>query len=91
MGLSRKKKNREDEPIPIYTWKCHKETPCIAIIKKKSQFFSFYKIREQEGRTGPIWGDWYQWEGEDMGRDCRRVNIVQILCTHVYKWKTETC
>jgi hypothetical protein len=34
----------------------------------------------------------YQWEreGKDVGKGCRRVNMVQILCAHVYKWKDET-
>jgi hypothetical protein len=31
----------------MHTWKCHKETPCIAILNKNVIFF-FYKIREQE-------------------------------------------
>jgi hypothetical protein len=25
-----------------------------------------------------------------VGRGCRRVNVVQILCKHVCKWKNET-
>jgi hypothetical protein len=25
--------------------------------------------------------------GEDVGKECRRVNIVQILCIQVHKWK----
>jgi hypothetical protein len=25
-----------------------------------------------------------------VGKGCRRVNMVQILCTHVCKWKNET-
>jgi hypothetical protein len=29
--------------------------------------------------------------GRDVGRGCRRVNMVQILCAHVYKWKNEIC
>jgi hypothetical protein len=29
--------------------------------------------------------------GEEMRKGCRRVNIVQILCTHVCKWKNDTC
>jgi hypothetical protein len=28
---------------------------------------------------------------EDVGKGCRRVTIVQTLCTHVCKWKNETC
>jgi hypothetical protein len=44
---------------------------------------------EQVLRAGV--GIWYQWEGEEVGKGCGRVNIVQILCTHVCKWKNETC
>jgi hypothetical protein len=29
--------------------------------------------------------------GEDVGRGYRRVNMVQILFTHVYKWKNDAC
>jgi hypothetical protein len=50
--------------IPVYT-EMSQETPCVAILNnnnKKSVFF-FCKIREQEGRTGPAWEGWYQWEG----------------------------
>jgi hypothetical protein len=28
--------------------------------------------------------------GEDIKKRCRMVNIMEILCTHVYKWKNET-
>jgi hypothetical protein len=35
------------------------ETPCRAILNK--QKYLFFKNREQEGKTGPVWG-WYQWE-----------------------------
>jgi hypothetical protein len=56
-------------------------------------FFFFYKIGEQEGQTGPAWG--VRWlvpvEREEVGKGCRRVNMVQILCTQVCKWKNETC
>jgi hypothetical protein len=56
----------------IYTWKCHKETPCVAILNnEKCHFFLLlflYKIGEQEGGTGPAWDrGWYQWEGEGFG------------------------
>jgi hypothetical protein len=43
--------------------------------------FFFYKITEQEGGTGPVRG--VQVEGEEVGKGCRTVNIIQILCTHV--------
>jgi hypothetical protein len=75
------------------TLKCHKETPCVAILsKQKCHFFllfSSYRIREEEGRTGPAWGVGTGRRGEKVRRGCRRVNMVQILCTHVCKWKNE--
>jgi hypothetical protein len=50
----------------------------------------FTKNGEQEGRIGPVWGivpvGW-----EDTRKGCRTVNIVEILYTHVLKWKNETC
>jgi hypothetical protein len=30
-------------------------------------------------------------KGEEVGKGCGRVNIVQILCTHVQKWKNDNC
>jgi hypothetical protein len=47
--------------IYIYTRKCHKETPCVAMLTNENViFFPFYKIKEQEGRIGPAWGgDWH--------------------------------
>jgi hypothetical protein len=29
--------------------------------------------------------------GEEVGKGCERVNMVQILCIHIWKWKNETC
>jgi hypothetical protein len=49
-----------------------------------SFFFFFYKIGEQEGRTGPASGrGWYQCRGEEVRKGCGRVNMEEILCTHV--------
>jgi hypothetical protein len=60
----------------------------------KMSFFSFffYKIRE-EALVLPMGGGgvWYQWEGELMGKGHGRVNTVQVLCTHVCKWKNDSC
>jgi hypothetical protein len=55
--------------------------------------FFFYKIREQEGGSGRVSGGrrWYQLEDGGGGERCRRVNVLQILCTHVCKWKSENC
>jgi hypothetical protein len=36
------------------------------------------------GRLVPVCG------GEDVWKGCRRINIVQIPYTHVYRWKNET-
>jgi hypothetical protein len=36
----------------------------------------FYKIREEEGRTGLAWGIGTNERGEDVGGGCRRVNMV---------------
>jgi hypothetical protein len=29
--------------------------------------------------------------GADVGKVCRRVNVMEILCIHACKWKNETC
>jgi hypothetical protein len=52
---------------------------------------SFFKIREQEGRTGPAWGIGTSGQGEEVGKGFGRVNMVQTLCTRVCKWKNDTC
>jgi hypothetical protein len=80
-------KKNGDEPVRplmhIYM-EVPQETPWVAILnKQKYHFFSFYKNGGQESGTGPDWGVWYQWEGEDMGKEYGRENIEQILCTHV--------
>jgi hypothetical protein len=51
----------------------------------------FDKDREQEGITSPLCGVGTSGMGEDVGRGCRKVNMVQILCIHICKWKNETC
>jgi hypothetical protein len=55
-------------------------------------FFKIYKIREQEGGTGPDWG----WDGGtrgrgEVGKACGKVNMVQILCIYACKWKNDAC
>jgi hypothetical protein len=52
----------------IYTWKCHKETPCIDILKKqKCHFFLLQKCGAGgENRSCLGWG-WYQWERGGCG------------------------
>jgi hypothetical protein len=66
----------------IYTWKCHNETPCKAILNKQKCNF-FYKNREREGKTSPVWGAGTSGREEDIRKGCRRENVVEILCTYV--------
>jgi hypothetical protein len=54
----------------IYTWKCHKETPYIAMLNKQKCHFFLLQIGEQEGRTGSVWGVLVP-VGE--GRTCRMI------------------
>jgi hypothetical protein len=59
--------------------------------QRKMSFFLLNKNREQEGRTDPVLEVGTSGRGEDVGKGCRRVNTVQILHTHVSKWKNDTC
>jgi hypothetical protein len=73
-------------------WKCHKETHCIAVLNKQKCHFFFYKISEQEGRKDPaLGGGSISGRGKEVRKGCGRLNIVHILCAHVYKWKNDTC
>jgi hypothetical protein len=51
--------------------------------------FFFYKNREQEGKTSPV--SWLGTTGreEDIRKEGRRVNMVEIFCTHVCKQKNK--
>jgi hypothetical protein len=72
----------------IYTWKYHKETPCVANLNKQTNknvllFFPFTKLENKISGTGPAWGFGTSGRREEMVKGHGRVNIVQILCTHV--------
>jgi hypothetical protein len=57
----------------------------------KMSFFSFTKSENRKvEQVLPGGGEWYQWEGEEVGTGCRKVTILQVLCAHVCKWKNET-
>jgi ferredoxin-like protein FixX len=71
----------------IYTWKCHNETPCIDILNKQKCLSSKMKDRQIK-QVLP--SDCNQWRVDNMRKGCRRVNMVEILCTHDGKWKNET-
>jgi hypothetical protein len=56
-------------------------------------WFSFMKS-ENSGAEQVLFGEdgfGTSGRGEEVGEVCVRVNIVQILCTHVRKWKNDTC
>jgi hypothetical protein len=57
----------------------YKEIRCIVVLNKKMSFFFFYKIGEQEVLSG----GWYQGGEEEVGKGCKRLNMLQIMCTRV--------
>jgi hypothetical protein len=57
----------------------------------KMSFFSFTKSENKRAEQILRGGVGTSGRGEIMGKGHGRVNIVQILCTHVCKWKNDTC
>jgi hypothetical protein len=51
----------------------------------KMSFFFFCKIGGQNRSC--LGGIGTSGREEEVGKGCGKVNIVQILCTHVWKWK----
>jgi hypothetical protein len=49
-------------------------------------FFSFTKSENKRAEQ-VLCGGWYQGDGEEVRKGCKRVNMVQIPCTHICKWK----
>jgi hypothetical protein len=43
----------------------------------------FFKNEEQKGKTDPVWGLVTMGGRENIRKRCRRVNIVEILCTYL--------
>jgi hypothetical protein len=35
---------------------------CSYLKQAQMSFFFFCKVEKQDGKTGPSWGVWYQWE-----------------------------
>jgi hypothetical protein len=56
-------------------------------------YTNYFWNEEQEGRMGPAGGGGVGTSGmgEDVGIGYRSMNMVLILCTHICKWKNETC
>jgi hypothetical protein len=72
----------------IYTWKCHKKSPCVAILnKQKCGFFFIYKIKGEQNRSCLV--GWYQWErkggGEKVWEYEYGANTV-YTCLQMEKW-----
>jgi hypothetical protein len=65
------------------------ETPSIAILNKQNCLFS-PKTYNKKAKQVLFGGLVPVGEGRIRKR-YRRVNMVEILCTHVCKWKNETC
>jgi hypothetical protein len=64
---------------------------CIAILsKQKCAVFFNYKNKEQKVQTGVVWEVGII-EGEDIRKGCGRMNMMEILFTHVCKWKNDAC
>jgi hypothetical protein len=74
--------------MSFYTWKCHNETPVIAILNTQKCICSKTKNRKVKQDLS---GVGTSRRGEDIRKGYRRVNMVGILCTHVQKWKNKTC
>jgi hypothetical protein len=47
---------------------------------------SFFKNKGQEGKQ-VLSGGWHQWEGGGHTKECRRVNMVEILCMKMEKMR----
>jgi hypothetical protein len=67
------------------------ENTLYSYLKQTNMLFSFSKTENKKTKQALSGGVDTSGTGEDVGKRCKRVNVVEILCTHVYKWKNETC
>jgi hypothetical protein len=67
------------------------ETHCIAILKMQKCHFSFTKTENRKAKQVLSGGVGISGSGEDIRKGGWRVNMVGMFCTHVCKWKNETC
>jgi hypothetical protein len=77
----------------MYTWKYHKETPCVAVSNKQKYHFPFFFFLQNQGIGGQnrsCLGMGTSGSKEEMGKVFKRVNVMQILYTRVFKWKHDT-
>jgi hypothetical protein len=59
----------------IDTWNCHKETLSMAVLHKQKCLLSKTENRKEKWVLSR---GWYQWEGEQVRKGCRRMNVVEI-------------
>jgi hypothetical protein len=52
-------------------------------LKHKRSLFFLTQNQRQEGKMSPASGIGKDGSREERGKGCKRVNMVQILCTHV--------
>jgi hypothetical protein len=60
---------------------------CSYLKLTKNVILFLYKVREQGDTTHPSWRIGTSGRGEGVGERHSKVTIVQILCSHVCKWK----
>jgi hypothetical protein len=65
---------------------CYKEIPL-----NKNAFFSFTVLENRRVKQVLSGGVGTSRRRKEVGKECGRVNMVQKPCTHVYKWKIDTC
>jgi hypothetical protein len=69
-----------------------KENPVSSYLDQtKMLFFSFTKPENKRAEQILPGGVGTSGSGEEVGKRCRRMDVVEILCTHVCKQKNETC
>jgi hypothetical protein len=71
---------------------------CVAISISNQQnsvslfiFYVFSSTKLEEGRTGSVSGAGGGTPGRGDGERGRRMNMIHIIYTHVYKCKNDTC
>jgi hypothetical protein len=64
----------------FWLWKCHNQTPHLAILNKQKCLFSKTEKRKvKQVMSGVDTSGW----GEDIRKGCKWVNTEEILCTYV--------
>jgi hypothetical protein len=66
-----------------YTWKSHNETLCIAIFYLKQTKMSFSQKQRTGRQNSSYLGVGTSGSRENIRKGCRRMNMMEILCTHI--------